>query len=307
MTLTFIKRYFTISFLLAVFCTTQFTAAQTHACQYKVYLDISNGITPELLHKETWSYVAQHCDGPWMLTYDLRVDTGFWTMAKKQELGSVFTQKDTYVEIPLKKTWDKNKEFDHIKVTEDCGFHIKGVVWYREPEALLSMAQLDQVNLDFGSKFDEVLILARTWKDEYIPLLEKADGIVFEFALPYRFDFIPKTIPEGVKWALDHHKKAFLLMPPSPDSAYLNNRYINASKDFFYTLKNTIGDERLNSPDLAFIPAAYNWHKKKIHLTPEINADGTTPNTASGFAYWLLQQKTEITSKNSQLENKKND
>ena len=166
------------------------------------------------------SYYAEGLDGPWMLTHDLRHYPEIWTAAKKLQLGASFKNKATYAEIPINEQHDFSKFPQHLREIEDCGFVSHGIMWYREPEAMLAPAQLDTILKYYGKGYGETLLLARIWRPEQYPaLMKKADGLVFEFALPYEYDWVESSICEGVKWCIDNNKKVFLLMPPSPKEA----------------------------------------------------------------------------------------
>lgn len=287
--------------------------------KFKVYMDISNG--PEirrLENKDLWNIVAENCDGPWLLTWELRKGGYYidetYGMERKQKLGKAFKNKDGIVELPYHWSWYSQPIPHHEQVCLDCGWNVKGTVIYYEEKNLTSVILPDGVEMPDPNKSDiklptvstlkgihndhEVYMLAREWitnqppTKEFDKSLSVLDGVCFEFQVPYKDCKPPKNFWTGIKYALDNNKKVFLLMPAPNNTAYFETySYLEGVKILFNDVKTNVGEEALYNENLYFIPNSYDWDKKYYRNVPETTPDGQIANTATGAALWLLCQR----------------
>lgn len=288
--------------------------------KFKVYMDISNGPeTRRMIDKSLWPIVSDNCDGPWLLTWELRKGTYFidatYGMERKAALGAAFKNKEAIIEVPQHWSWDSQEIPLHEQVALDCGFTRKGTVYYYEDASVTSVLFVQGVQIaqeakptlfyptvDFvmnkHSAYHEVYILAREWRTDQPPQkqfdksLDACHGVCFEFQVPYKSNTPPTNMWAGIRYALQNNKKVMLLMP-APNN--INDKecytYLDGVKKLFNDVKQNVGEDALRNENLIFIPNTYDWDKKYYRIVPEVTPDGQIANTGTGAALWLLMQR----------------
>lgn len=306
-------------YIIICLCITAFAYSET-GYKFKVYMDISNGPeTRRLIDKNLWPIVSDNCDGPWLLTWELRKGTYFidptYGMERKAALGAAFKNKEAIIEVPQHWSWDAMEIPLHEQVALDCGFTRKGVVYYYEDASVTSVLFVPNVQIaqeakptlfyptvDFvmnkHSAFHEVYLLAREWRTNLPPQkqfdksLDACHGVCFEFQVPYKNNTPPTNMWDGIRYALQTNKKVMLLMP-APNN--INDKecytYLDGVKKLFNDVKLNLGEDALKNENLIFIPNTYDWDKKYYRIVPEITPDGQIANTGAGAALWLLMQR----------------
>ena len=257
---------------------------------FQVYVNTGHKVSNEWFQRDAnYSYTAANVHGLWLMPWTWRNELND---SKRKKIIHKFTNNQMVVEIEMRHM-EKGIP-DQLVTALKAGANVHTLMFYNEK---LNYSTINQQNLNlisqtFGDKY-KLVSNCRWWSVRHPSIFNELDGVCFETQVPEKKIGMWKQAAEAAKWAIDNGKHIYLLTPAGHNMAEQKGDYLEAYKKFFHHINKELGELRMKSPLLVFVPANYNFDKTQVHLTPETQktkGQKMPTNTLTGVTYWLLQQ-----------------